>query len=345
MDMRTVSTKEFEKIVIEGCKRGWTIYGEGVLGNGKSTIVNRVAKELGMECKDSRLSTMDVGDIYMRMPNQDRTKMVELINENLMSDKPCLYLFDEFRHATNGLRRASYQPIHDRRIGSYKMPSGSCIVALSNPTDEVDTEELEAPLIDRFDVKVKIEFDFKEWKEWAFENEVRPEIISFLEMFKENVINTKVGGIPLSPRTWVRLSKNLDTPLHINMLPDKTGAMLKVFLEKINIFKDVDSYLTGAKKMPKELDMQYAFISAVVNKVSNDKKDGVVVKWFADKMDGIKEEVKVFGTFSILSRHKQLIGGTDVKAINKYVLALDDELRKTIVSEWMKLGYLQDGSV
>lgn len=342
MSMKNISISDYEKYVGYTIDNGLKMYAEGIAGIGKSTIVKSVARTRDKRVLDTRMLDVEVGDFFMRIPNHERTSYLELVNECFKSDKPMVYLFDELRHAPNDVRRMIYKPLDSGMVGNYKLPDGSAYFALSNPTDEVDTEEIERPLMDRFDIKVNVEFDFNRWKDWAYENEVRNEVIIYLEMFKDSSLNKTIDGIPVTPRTWERVSKHIDSKMYLGMLPNETGLMFKAFIDKINVFKDVDSYLEGSKKLPDELDMQYAFISAVNGKISKAKDDKYMVKWFENKVNGMYEEVKVFGNYNLIRRHQQLLGGG---AFQKYWLALDGKLKDNVYSELTKLGYLQDNQV
>lgn len=342
MTMKEITTKEFEKAVKYVIANGLRGYFEGFAGIGKSSIVVRLANELGMEPIDIRLSTCTEGDLFMRLPDADKTKMIELVNQDFKRDKKCVYLLDEFRHASNGLRKQAYQIIWDKKIGNYKFPEGCAVIALSNPTDEVETEEIERPLMDRFDLKAKVVFDFKEWSEWAYANGVRPEVIGFLSMFGDRCLNRDVDNIPLTPRTWDRVSRHLDSEFYLSMLPNETGLMFKAYLSKVHKFKDITKYLDGHAEFPNELDEQYALVSSVIGKVGNAKDDKVVLAWFAGKMKGVKAEVKTFGSWGVFNKHKQLLGGGDT---GKYWCGLPKEVKVKLADEWRKMGYLADDSV
>jgi hypothetical protein len=303
-----------------------------------------IAKKKQRCLEDVRASTVDVGDLVLRMPNKEQNGMVELVNQLFIKDVPYMLLLDEFRHAEPSIRRMFYQIILDRKLGSYKLPDKMCILALSNPTDEVDTEELETPLMDRFDIKVKIRFDFDEWKEWAYENGIHSDVVSFLQHFNE-FTHTNVGSngqmIPVTPRTWERVSNHMDKVDYI--LPAEVSIPFKEFMEKVQFFKHIDSYLEGKEELPEEVDMQYAFASAVMGKIGNDMNDSIVGAWFVNnKVNGLREEVHVFMDYAVMNTHKAKTGK---KKLGEYVLGLPPDTKKAIVTRFKELGYLFDSKI
>lgn len=344
MTMKKVNTKEALEYISEAMDDGLTVWMQGYAGTGKSTMVKDLAKKKGMELVDTRLSTVDIGDLVMRMPNKERTAMVELVNQDFIKDKATVYLFDEFLHAPRSLQKMAYQVFLDRKLGNYKLPEGSCVIALSNPADEVDSDGIDRPMMDRMDFKLYLEFDLKEWEKWSFDNGMRSEVISFVDMFADKVINTNVDDIPLTPRTWEKVSKRLikGGDKYLGVLPHETGLLFKSFLAKINKFKNLDDYLDGKTKLDDDLESQFAFVSAISNKISKDKKDPIVVKWFDGKVKGIREEVKVFGNISVLQMHKQVMAGGEMK---KYWTNVDKSIQSKLMSTWKDLGYLVDNQV
>jgi hypothetical protein len=342
MTMRKVNAEELTKLVDYTIDKGLSLYCEGFAGTGKSTIVNQEAKKKGREIVDIRLSLVDVGDLVMKMPNQGRTAMVELVNQDFVHEKPTVYLFDEFLHGSRSVQKMSYQVFLDRKLGNYRLPEGSSIFALSNPTDEVESDGMDRPMMDRMDMKVYLEFDLKRWEKWGYENDMRSEVISFVDMFNDKVINTNVENIPLTPRTWDRVSRHLDDGHYQAMLPHETGLMFKSFMDRIVAFKNIDDYLDGKTKLEDNLEHQFAFISAITNKVGKDKNDKVVSKWFDGKIKGMREEVKVFGNISILNRHKQTLAGGSMP---KYWQSVDKGLQGKLMATWKDLGYLIDDKV
>ena len=339
MSLKKVNSQELEKAVEYAAATGKTMYIEGFAGTGKSTTIHEAAKKLGMEVIDIRVSTLDIGDLVMRMPNADKTAMMELINQDLVRDKPTIYLFDEFLHGTKNIQKMCYQIFLDRKMGTYRLPKGSAIFALANPQDEVDSDGLDRPMWDRMDMKVYLEFDLKKWEKWAYEHDVRAEVISFVDMFADKVINTDVDGMPLTPRTWERVSRALDDNVYQQMLPSETGLMFKSYLDKITAFKDVDKYLDGKEKLDDKLDIQFAFSAAMTNKITKNPKDATVLKWYDGKVKGMREEVKVFGNVSVLNRHKQLVSKGETR---KYFSEVDKEIQKQLMVVWKDLGYLMD---
>jgi G:T/U-mismatch repair DNA glycosylase len=121
------------------------------------------------------------------------------------------------------------------------------------------------------------------------------------------------------------------------MLPSETGLMFKSYMDKITAFKDIDEYLDGKKKLDDKLDVQFAFISALTNKISKKPDDKLVSKWFDNKVKGMRDEVVVFGNVSVLNRHMKLVANN---MMGNYWRAIDKDIQKKMAGAWHDLGYL-----
>lgn len=338
MGLKEVSTKEYEKVVKYAIENGLRLYAEGQAGIGKSAIAKAVSDTKERKVVDLRASTIDVGDLLMRIPNREQTAMVELTNQALQSEKPYTLLLDEFRHADASIRRMFYQILWDGKIGDYKLPDGIAILALSNPTSEVDTEDLELPLMDRFDIKLEVQFDFDEWKEWAFNNEIHPDVLAFLEQFNKEFMHSNFDGFPITPRTWERVSKHMDMSEY--MLPPEASVQFREFRKRVGFFKEIDQYIEGKKPVPEEINMQYAFASAVMSRISKQKDDKIMRTWFIDKKaKGVHDEVQVYMNYALSNRHRAMLG---CKNNMQYVLNVPEQLKKALISEWKEMGYIFD---
>lgn len=102
-----------------------------------------------------------------------------------------------------------------RNIGEYTLPEGWIVVAGGNGPDCSNFVRLDDMTISRFSV-YDINFDFKlDWRKWAHENNISPDILAYLSFKPEDMCNVestdmdKAGKLFPCPRTWTTLSKEL----------------------------------------------------------------------------------------------------------------------------------------
>ena len=337
--MRRVSLKEFRKVVKEAIASASSLYAEGEAGIGKSQVVHEVARELGKKVIDIRAILYDVGDLVVKYPDMQRKKLVELFSEILPTDEGYVIFLDEFRHAPQEVRRLFYQLILDRRLGaSYKLPDDTAIIAVSNPSEEVETEELEAPLFDRFVYRVRVEPSFEEWQDYiAGKYKHSSVVLAYLQVFREDWRRKdEVGRWIVTPRRWEFALQRWESKDYI--LPYGIAERLKAFEKKMRMFSDVEAYVSGKKDASKyELQDQYALTSAIMSWAGEKPERILRVLESSEKMK-IAEEIKAFLVFSMLKLINRKWG--ILEFANKY----DPEM-KVIGEVGKRYGYLGEGIV
>jgi hypothetical protein len=291
---KVVSVSEFRKVVEQVVKEGETLYVEGPPGVGKSTIIHEVAKEQGKEVIDIRAVNIDVGDLVMRIPSGDTLK--EIVTDALPRQPGSVIFLDEFRQATPEVRRLFYQLILDKKLGTtYKVPEGTAIIAASNYSEDVETEELEGPLYDRFTYRVKLEPSFNEWKMYMNARyEVGTKITAYLEVFNEDWLlrDEEKRRYATTPRRWEMVAKYFSNFDYI--LPSGVSARFKQFLKKMELFQPpAERYLKKSTEWPEDVADQYAVASVVVDELVKKYKEMAVKKIVEADMN-CSEQVKAF---------------------------------------------------
>jgi MoxR-like ATPase len=136
-------------------------------GVGKSSCVKQVAKQLGIEFFDIRLSQCDVGDIK-GLPYRDGETMKFAKPEwwPRNKDSKGILFFDELNRASKDVLQAVFEICLDRTLDGDKLPDGWKIVSAVNSHSDYDVLELDPALQDRW---FHIEFSptAKEWLDWA----------------------------------------------------------------------------------------------------------------------------------------------------------------------------------
>ena len=189
--------------------------GLGAPGVGKSQIIRQIGKKFGYKGIDIRLAQMSEVEIGgLIYPNESRTKTVWLAPDVLPNEerdgKNTILLLDEITSCTKRVQVAAYQLILDRRIGEYRLPEGTFVIALGNREDDDGVYiQLAGPLADRFEIHY-IEPDFQEWKEdYALKAGVHPFVIQYLSFKPAALHNQKQEAgkmVFATPRSWARVS-------------------------------------------------------------------------------------------------------------------------------------------
>ena len=194
------------------------VLGLGAPGVGKSQIIRQIGRKFGYKVIDIRLAQMSEVEIGgLIYPNESRTKTVWLAPDVLPNEerdgKNTILLLDEITSCTKRVQVAAYQLILDRRIGEYRLPEGTFVVALGNREDDDGVYiQLAGPLADRFEIHY-IEPNFQEWKEdYAIPFGVHPFVLQYLSFKPAALHNQRQEAgkmVFATPRSWDRVSQIL----------------------------------------------------------------------------------------------------------------------------------------
>lgn len=278
--MKPKQYKEFlKKVLIELPQRA--IYCTGKVGIGKSEITKQIAKELNFEFKDVRLSLLDPTDLRgLPTIENNTTKWTKPEFLPDTDDKTNRILFfDEFSNAPGSVQNACLQLTLDRELGDYKLPDNTRIVCAGNGLDDgAYVFRMSSALSNRF-VNIDFELSFDDWKEWAYENKINPMVLAFHNYLRgEKLHNFKTDTDDkafASPRTWTFVSQLMGLNLEKNTFMDAVcgtvgnGAGME-FVGFTQIYKDLPDpklILNGKDIVPKEANVTYALISALINEV------------------------------------------------------------------------------
>ena len=197
----------------------------GPPGIGKSDIVSQICYDVmpgNNLLIDCRLALMDPTDLRgYAWRNEDTNTMewsppADLPSQELADQYDNIVLFlDELNSAPPAVQAAGYQLILNRRIGQYKLPDNVVMIAAGNRQgDRGVTYRMPAPLANRFR-HIEMIVDFEDWKTWAMNNEVHPDVVGYLSFAKQDLFDfdTKSASDAwASPRSWVDVSDALYHP-------------------------------------------------------------------------------------------------------------------------------------
>ncbi|MCR5836354.1 MAG: MoxR family ATPase [Lachnospiraceae bacterium] len=264
-----------------------SILGLGAPGIGKSELIQQIGQKYGYKVIDLRLAQMSEVEISgLIFPNEDKTKTIWLSPDILPDEKrdgnKTILLLDEITSCSKKVQVAAYQLILDRRIGQYKLPEGTFVIALGNREDDDGVYiHLAGPLADRFEIHY-IEPDFETWKyTYALNNGVHPLVISYLT-FKPAALHTHDPESDAmtfaTPRSWVRVSDILhfDDDITKNVVRNKIAGNIGEiearqffeFCKKKEKYVTLDQVLAGRKQLPVEMDEVSVFISSIASRLN-----------------------------------------------------------------------------
>jgi len=192
-------------------------------GIAKSAMMRSIAKKLGYQYFDVRLSMVDETDVGLfptlgekDLGNGKKFKYLQHVVPEwayIANEKPTIIHFEELNRASLAVRNAALQILLEREIGAFfKFNENVLMVSSGNLGEEdgTDVEEFDQALNNRL-IHVTHLLPYPEWVEqYAFEN-VCPTIIGFLKTntehyYKKADERTKTNRAYATPRSWTFLS-------------------------------------------------------------------------------------------------------------------------------------------
>ncbi|RME83442.1 MAG: AAA family ATPase, partial [Planctomycetota bacterium] len=150
-------------------------------GLGKTDIVFQAAQEAGLPCR-SLLGTQIAPEDVSGVPTIKGERSVFCPPRQLLPEKPepfCLFL-DELPACPPDIQKAFYSLLLERRLGEYRLPPGTWVVAAGNRLeDRALVRTMSSALVNRLFI-FHVRLDVWEWLRWAKENRIRPIIRAFI---------------------------------------------------------------------------------------------------------------------------------------------------------------------
>ena len=252
-------------------------YIEGSAGIGKSAIITKVAKNLGYNLVDVRVSLLDPVDLR-GVPSVENgiTKWNPPVFLPRKEDGKTVLFLDELVHGSPSVQKALFQLIRDRKLGEYTLPDTTIIIGAGNKiSDRAGAIQMNSALANRF-VNLTLEADFpddknaKAWsspRTWEFVSNVikgNPE----KGKIEEELIKGTVGeGSGLEFVGFMKLTRELPDIKEILKKPDTypisdnpavnyaiTGALSR--RATASNLKDIITFITR-----EEMDGEFAVIT------------------------------------------------------------------------------------
>jgi MoxR-like ATPase len=179
----------------------------GAPGIGKSSLVQRFASEVGLECVSllgSQLAPEDLIGVPQIEDGVSRFCPPRMIARK---EPYCLFL-DELNACSQEVQKAFYSLIHERRVGEYCLPGGSVVIGAGNRAqDSAIVKPMSSALLNRM-VHVHLKVSHREWLDWAHEQEVHHLVVEYIQTRPDHLWSQppKHEEPFSSPRAWHMLS-------------------------------------------------------------------------------------------------------------------------------------------
>ena len=246
-------------------------------GYAKSAIMRSIAKQMGCQYFDIRLSMVDETDVGLFPTIGEEEvdgKMQKMLSHvapkwaYIANTKPTIIHFEELNRSTLSVRNAALQMLLEREIGAFfKFNENVMMCASGNLGEEdgTDVEEFDQALNNRL-IHIEHTLPFPEWVERYANENVCPVIIQFLKAYTEHYYkkpderntSNRTSKAYATPRSWTFLSDYIfenygewETKKSIkdDIKKDKNGAILGNIDDAYKLI--IDEY-TGKPKLFKK---------------------------------------------------------------------------------------------
>lgn len=179
----------------------------GAPGIGKSSLVQRFASEVGLECVSllgSQLAPEDLIGVPQIEGGVSRFCPPRMIAR---AEPYCLFL-DELNACSHEVQKAFYSLIHERRVGEYRLPEGSVVIGAGNRAqDSAIVKPMSSALLNRM-LHVHLKVSHREWLDWAHEQGVHHLVVEYIRTRPDHLWSQppKHEEPFSSPRAWHMLS-------------------------------------------------------------------------------------------------------------------------------------------
>lgn len=286
--MRPMNAAQAVKLCVETKQ---PVFLHGSPGVGKSDVVRRVARELGIELIDLRLSQLDPVDLR-GVPSVANGVTSWNVPSFLPTEGKGILFLDEFNSAAQATQAAAYQLVLDRRLGDYIVPEGWALVAAGNrASDRAIVNTMSTALKNRF---THIDYDVNndDWCSWALESDVHVAVLGFIR-FRPNLLNqfdmqgntekekNRVKALKdaqafATPRSWefvsrlmkTNPSKDIEFDLYAGTVGEAAAGELMAYLKHYRNLPDLDALIMNPEKtpVPTEAAVRYALATGLAAK-------------------------------------------------------------------------------
>lgn len=171
--------------------------------------------------------------------------------------KEGILFIDEINCVSETLAPTMLQFLQCKMFGNQKVPSGWIIVAAGNPPEyNKSVREFDVVTLDRIK-KIDVEADFEVWKEYAYQADVHPAVISYLDIKRDyfyKIETTVDGKLFATARGWEDLSRLIKVYEKVGKKADRD--VVYQYIQHWKIAKDFANYLELFNKYKKDYGLE-----------------------------------------------------------------------------------------
>jgi len=277
----------------------------GSPGVGKSDVVRQVAKQLGIDMIDLRLSQLDPVDLrgVPSVEGKGKTALTKWNTPNFLptEGKGILFL-DEIVSAAQATQAAAYQLVLDRKLGDYELPPGWVVIAAGNRAgDRAIVNQMSSALKNRF-AHINYEVNHDDWCDWAVATDIQTEVLAYIR-YRPNQLNEfekrsetaaeqkRVAALKdctsfATPRSWKFLSdvlkvgvpREIELEVYGGIIGEGCAAEFMAFMKHWRELPNFDALLMNPDKypVPENVAVKIAISTGLAAKVTVDNIDRVM---------------------------------------------------------------------
>lgn len=318
--MHNIQPKQLRSILAKTIEARLPVLITGSPGVGKSDLVAQAASDAGAEVILSHPAVSDPTDAKgLPWPAKEGDHATFLpfgeLAKALKADKPTVWFLDDLGQATPAVQASFMQLLLARRVNGHALPDCVTFIAATNRrTDRAGVSGILEPVKSRFATIVNLEPNLDDWCEWAYANNISPEVIAFLR-FRPELLNKFEASADMQnspcPRTWAHAAKlvKLGLPAEVE-LASFSGAVGEgaagEFVSFLRVFRDMpnpDAVLINpdGSPIPKELSALYALSVALAARATDENFWSVVR--YAERL--MQNERAEFGALLVMDACKR----------------------------------------
>lgn len=254
-------------------------------GLGKTQIAYQAAKEMGIGFKAIHAPLLQPEDYGFPVISADKSDVNFIVSSAKfpLVGSSCpetgVLLIDELPQADNGAQKILANLIQEREIHGQMLKPGWIIIATGNrTTDRAGASRLLTHLKNRV-TEIELEASLDDWTQWAIENGIATEVISFLR-FRPDLLNAfdSQNETNPTPRAWSEgvaaalgvVGPALEFPVFKGDVGEGAASEFCAFLQVFRELPSPDAILMNPEsiEVPNKPNILYALCGALANKVT-----------------------------------------------------------------------------
>ena len=245
----------------------------GPPGIGKTQIMEQIARECGIglvaytithHTRQSAvglpfIQTKEYGGKSYSVTEYTMSEIIASVYDKMEQTglKEGILFIDEINCVSETLAPTMLQFLQCKTFGNQKVPEGWIIVAAGNPPEyNKSVRDFDVVTLDRIK-KIDVEENYEVWKEYAYQAEIHPAILSYLELRKDHFyrMETTVDGrMFATARGWEDLSEFIKAYERLGRKVDR--EVVYQYIQHWKIAKDFANYLELYGKYKKDYGLE-----------------------------------------------------------------------------------------